>query len=87
MSEIWPVYSGKSFNLWQPDTGVYYDSVDAANITEHLQQKRLSQNRTSSSAFAEQLKKTGFCVEPCWKKSGGIPGKHLSLIVFPHRLS
>ena len=53
MSEVWPVYKGTSFNLWDPDTGVYYDSVDADSITSHLHQKRLSQSRTSSSAFAE----------------------------------
>ena len=53
MSEVWPVYKGTSFNLWAPDTGVYYDSVDADAITTHLHQKRLSQSRTASSAFAE----------------------------------
>ena len=53
MSDLWPVYKGTSFNLWEPDTGVYYDSVDSASITQHLQQKRLSQRRVSSSAFAE----------------------------------
>ncbi len=52
MNEIWPVYAGKSFNLWQPDTGDYYDSVDAASITSHLQQKRFRQNKIKSSAFA-----------------------------------
>ncbi|MCY4175103.1 MAG: hypothetical protein OXD37_02050 [Acidimicrobiaceae bacterium] len=51
--EVWPVYSGKSFNLWQPDTGDYYDSADAVSITTHLQQKRRSQSRTRSSAFSE----------------------------------
>ena len=51
--ENWPVYAGKSFNLWQPDTGDYYDSVDARSITDHLQQKRLSQRRTRTSAFAD----------------------------------
>ena len=51
--EVWPVYSGKSFNLWQPDTGHYYDSVDAVSITKHLHQKRLSQSHTARSAFAE----------------------------------
>lgn len=50
---VWPVYKGTSFNLWDPDTGIYYDSVDAAAITVHLQEKRLSQSQTSSSAFAE----------------------------------
>ena len=53
MSDVWPVYKGTSFNLWEPDTGVYYDSVDADCITAHLQQKRVSQSRTASSAFAE----------------------------------
>ncbi|MCY4663464.1 MAG: hypothetical protein OXC00_02220 [Acidimicrobiaceae bacterium] len=51
--EVWPVYAGKSFNLWQPDTGEYYDSVHAMSITDHLQQKRLSQRRTRTSAFAD----------------------------------
>jgi hypothetical protein len=51
--DVWPVYKGTSFNLWQPDTGVYYDSADAASITAYLQRKRLSQGRTASSAFAE----------------------------------
>ena len=36
------------------DTGDYYDSADAAAITAHLQQKRLSQRRERRSAFAEQ---------------------------------
>ena len=51
---VWPVYTGKSFNLWEPDTGDYYDSVDEATITAHLHDKRLRQRRTRSSAFAEQ---------------------------------
>ena len=53
MSGIWPVYAGKSFDLWNPDTGDYYDSVNADSITAHLQAKRLRQRRTRSSAFAE----------------------------------
>ncbi|MDE0120555.1 MAG: hypothetical protein OXS33_02340, partial [bacterium] len=53
MSDVWPVYSGKSFDHWNPDTGDYYDSVDASSITAHLQAKRLRQRRTRSSAFAE----------------------------------
>ncbi len=53
MSEVWPVYKGSSFNLWEPDTGTYYDSVDSVSITAYLQEKRLSQSRTASSAFAE----------------------------------
>lgn len=51
--DLWPVYAGRSFNLWAPDTGHYYDSADAVSITAHLHQKRRSQSRTASSAFAE----------------------------------
>ena len=47
------MYSGKSFNLWEPDTGDYYDSADAVSVTADLQQKRQSQSRTARSAFAE----------------------------------
>ena len=54
MSAVWPVYKGTSFNIWTPDTGVYYDSADAESMIAHLQEKRLSQRRTRSSAFAEQ---------------------------------
>lgn len=52
MNSIWPVYAGKSFNLWRPDTGDYYDSVDADSITSHLQEKRGRQSKVKSSAFA-----------------------------------
>lgn len=53
MSKVWPVYKGTSFNIWVPDTGVYYDSADAESMITHLHEKRLSQRRTQSSAFAE----------------------------------
>lgn len=53
MNEIWPVYKGTSFNIWEPDTGVYYDSAQSEVVADHLQQKRLAQGRVDSSAFAE----------------------------------
>ena len=49
----WPVYKGASFNIWKPDTGIYYASVNAVSITEHLQQKRLRQHKKSNSSFRE----------------------------------
>ncbi len=55
---MWPVYTGKSFNLWQPDTGAYYDSADAASMVSQLQEKRLAQHKTRRSAFAEQDEET-----------------------------
>ena len=54
MSAVWPVYKGSSFNLWEPDTGVYYDSADSETMIAFLHEKRLSQHRTSKSAFSEQ---------------------------------
>ena len=55
MSEVvWPVYKGSSFDIWNPETGIYYDSVNADEIVRHLQRKRLRQRRTTRSAFAEQ---------------------------------
>lgn len=51
--EVWPVCSGSSFDLWEPDTGDYYDSVRAESIQQHLHAKRLSQRETASSAFSE----------------------------------
>ena len=51
--DVWPVYTGKSFNLWAPDTGTYYDSANAASITSKLHEKRLKQHRTPSSALSE----------------------------------
>ncbi len=53
MHDVWPVYKGTSFNLWEPDSGIYYDSADGEALIAHLQEKRLSQRRTRSSAFAE----------------------------------
>ena len=37
---VWPVYHGKSFDLWTPDTGDYYDSCNAETMIELLQQRR-----------------------------------------------
>ncbi|MDE0581278.1 MAG: hypothetical protein OXI29_15565 [bacterium] len=53
-NKTWPVYNGTSFNLWDPDTKVYYDSADGQSMIAILRKKRLSQRRTKSSAFSEQ---------------------------------
>ena len=52
-SGFWPVYAGKSFDLWEPDTGTYYASADAESITAHLQAKRERGHRHRRSAFFE----------------------------------
>ena len=37
----WPVYKGESFEIWNPDTGIYYAWADPAPVFEWLQRKRL----------------------------------------------
>lgn len=49
----WYVYKGASFDLWNPDTGVYYASVDAHKITQHLHEKRARGHRNERSPFSE----------------------------------
>ncbi|WP_419927657.1 hypothetical protein [Candidatus Poriferisocius sp.] len=69
-AQLWLVYKGASFDLWNPDTGDHYASVDAEEITAHLQEKRLRQNRTPKSPFAEfaqehvEDRKTLPCLRP-----------------------
>jgi hypothetical protein len=47
----WPVYKGASFDLWEPDTGVYYAWADPKTLVDYLQQKRHRQQRRSNSVF------------------------------------
>ena len=48
---VWPVYKGKSFDLWKPDTGTYYASVEPKSISDYLYRKRFRQSRYKSSVF------------------------------------
>jgi hypothetical protein len=50
---MWPVYKGASFNLWNPDTGVYYAWADPAVVLPELQRKRLRQQKLARSPFSE----------------------------------
>jgi hypothetical protein len=52
-SDLWPVYKGSSFNLWQPDTGTYFAWGDPLQLLPHLQDKRLRQVGNRRSAFHE----------------------------------
>ena len=40
-AEYWPIYKGASFDIWDPDTGVYYAWADPTPVLEWLQSKRL----------------------------------------------
>ena len=50
---MWPVYTGRSFDLWDPETGTYYASAEAEAITRHLQAKRLKGHNNKRSVFFE----------------------------------
>lgn len=51
IEDIWPVYGGKSFNLWQPDTGKYFAHSRLVEVLEHLQAKRKNQACIRTSPF------------------------------------
>jgi hypothetical protein len=51
--DSWPVYKGASFNIWEPDTGVYYAWADRKSIVKVLQAKRTKGSRSARSAFSE----------------------------------
>jgi hypothetical protein len=48
----WPVLTGASFNLWDPEAGDPYTWATANAVVTALQTKRKRQARTSSSAFS-----------------------------------
>ena len=50
---VWPVYGGRSFNLWQPDTGDYYAWAERERITSALHERRARGQKNRRSAFSE----------------------------------
>ena len=50
---FWPVYKGESFDLWNPDTSVYYAWADPVSVRERLQRKRLRGGNNARSAHGE----------------------------------
>lgn len=51
-TDLWPVYGGRSFDLWNADTGDYYAWADPKHITTYLHGKRLRQQKLARSAFS-----------------------------------
>lgn len=43
--DLWPVYGGDSFDIWQPDTGQYYAQTRAGAIFTLVQDKRAKARR------------------------------------------
>jgi len=50
---FWPVCKGESFDLWTPDTGLYYAWADPTVVRSVLQQKRERGSRNQNSVFSE----------------------------------
>ena len=49
----WPVYAGRSFDIWEPDSGIYYAWAKPQKILERLLSKRQRGSRNRRSAFHE----------------------------------
>jgi len=55
LPEHWPVYGGKSFDIWDSDRGQnrYFAWVNPDNILDHLQVKRVRSASNKNSAFSD----------------------------------
>jgi len=51
--DVWPVYKGSSFDIWEPETGIYYGHGKVNDLCEYLQKKRVNGKNHSRSAFYE----------------------------------
>lgn len=49
---FWPVYKGDSFQLWDPDTKIYYALADSKKLTKELYLRRLRSSRNKKSIFS-----------------------------------
>ena len=49
----WPVYKGKSFNLWTPDTANYYAWANPATAQKRILEKRIKGARNKRSVHSE----------------------------------
>jgi hypothetical protein len=71
---LWPVYKGASFNLWEPDTGVYYAWADPDDVVPVLQDKRRRSARRANSPFAgfSSAAISDSDTLPCWSPRIGF---------------
>ena len=51
----WPVYKGESFDIWNPDTGVYYAWADPEPARQFIYEKRLRSAKLKGTAHGEFL--------------------------------
>ena len=50
---FWPVYKGESFDLWTPDTGIYYAWADPEPLRHRIQNKRFRARSNKRSVHSE----------------------------------
>jgi len=48
-NDVWPVYKGSSFNLWEPDTGEYYAWIGEGDA------RRLSKKRITNIQYVDKI--------------------------------
>ena len=50
---FWPVWTGRSFDIWMPDTGTYYAYADPKKAIPWLNNKRRNGHKNQKSAHSE----------------------------------
>lgn len=50
-NDMTPIYKGESFNLWEPDTGIYYARSNPRDLRAHLTRKLAAQSRQKKSPY------------------------------------
>ena len=47
---FWPVYKGESFDLWTPDTGIYYAWASPESVLQRIQSKRMRASKRKGNS-------------------------------------
>jgi hypothetical protein len=65
----WSVFKGESFDIWEPDRGIYYACANPETVLPELQKKRLRSSRMERSALSEFPKEWSRDPKtlPCWR--------------------
>jgi hypothetical protein len=66
-NDVWPVYGGDSFDIWQPDTGTYYALTTRAEALAVVQRKRVNSPSTSAYGAMPRVWRDDSKTHPCLK--------------------
>ena len=53
--DYWPVYKGESFDIWNPDTGIYYAWAEPQSVIEWIQKKRMRAAKSRRDSAHKEL--------------------------------